>query len=316
MVKRIGKFMEKNVATVPLDSMVSEAVKIMGERDIGSVVVAEEGKVLGIVTERDLARKVIFKNLDPQNVKVSEIMTKEVITTSPNATVLEAARVLKDNKIKKLPVVEGGKLVGIVTETSVTEALREELVCITPLQEELEKTNGKYILEPGTVYLIKEDKEDKGFDLFVDAVMQGLHGLCITRKHPKRIQEQHKLEKTPIIWLTDASTQHKTIPPTGVNDISMLVSKFIDDVDKCVIMLDGLEYLIAHNNFNQTLRLIHALRDRVAESNSYLIIPVIQNAWDQRELKLVESEMDVIITDLKEIRKKLEKIENKSNTPP
>jgi len=107
------------IVTVRPDSTVFDAIKTMVEGEKGSMLVAGEGllkEVEGIVTTTGIFRRVFAKGLDPAKVMVSEIMTPApLITISPNASTKEAARLMKGNHVRKLPVVEEGALVGIIT---------------------------------------------------------------------------------------------------------------------------------------------------------------------------------------------------------
>lgn len=90
-----------------------EAAKFMSDKKIGSLIFVDKGKIKGIVTERD-----IIKNFD-KDATVTEIMTKNVVTIEPNDELENAARVMSDNKIKRLPVVKDVTLVGIITATDI-----------------------------------------------------------------------------------------------------------------------------------------------------------------------------------------------------
>lgn len=106
--------MKKSVTTSPKVT-VKEAAKIMVNQSIGSLVVVEKGKLVGIVTERDIL-KYIATSTKPHT-PISKIMSKNVKTVKSDSDIEEAAAIMTQNKIKKLPVVDKGKLVGIVTAT-------------------------------------------------------------------------------------------------------------------------------------------------------------------------------------------------------
>jgi CBS domain-containing protein len=112
----VKEVMNRNVKTVRPEDTVKDAAKIMNESYIGAlVVVSGTGEVVGIVTERDILSDVVAIGKNADEVKISEIMTPNIITITPDKTLEEAADVMTDNKIKKLPVVDKGRLVGIVT---------------------------------------------------------------------------------------------------------------------------------------------------------------------------------------------------------
>jgi CBS domain-containing protein len=91
----------------------------MEEKNISSVIVAEGGMPVGIVTERDLVRKVIIKDLDAKS-PVSTIMSSPLVTVSKEENISSAAELMMKKKIRRLPVVDKGKLMGIVTETNIS----------------------------------------------------------------------------------------------------------------------------------------------------------------------------------------------------
>jgi CBS domain-containing protein len=114
----VKEIMRKDVKIVRPDDNVMEAAKIMNQYRIGSLVVVDgKGHIEGILTERDIMKGVNAESLNSADVKVSEIMTKKVIVISPDISLEEAADIMTQYKIKKLPVVEGGQLVGIVTSS-------------------------------------------------------------------------------------------------------------------------------------------------------------------------------------------------------
>ncbi len=115
--------MRKPVTCSP-DISVKDAVKLMLEYGIGSVIVVDaHGKIVGILTERDVMRFVAYKGGDPSLTHVRELMTKRVIVINENARLKDAAKLMIKHNIKKLPVVnDKGKLVGIITTTDLVLA--------------------------------------------------------------------------------------------------------------------------------------------------------------------------------------------------
>lgn len=115
----VREIMIENVRTVRPNSTVTEIVRKMNKFEIGSVVVVEREKPVGIITERDILRRVLEVTLASEALKAKEIMSAPLITVSDQSTVDEAARIMIDKRIKKMPVVHEGKLVGILTSTDV-----------------------------------------------------------------------------------------------------------------------------------------------------------------------------------------------------
>lgn len=103
-----------------------QAAKIMSDKGIGSLVVMKKDKIMGVVTERD-----ILKGVNNLGGKVSQIMSKGVVTIDRNDTIDNAALLMAKNKIKRLPVLKGGTLVGIITATDIlanSESINEEFL--------------------------------------------------------------------------------------------------------------------------------------------------------------------------------------------
>ena len=118
----IEKLMVRNVITLQKDASVYEAVKLLNKNKIGCLVVVDNGNIAGIVTERDLLERVLEKCRNPKETKVTEIMTRNVITGTPDMDTLDATRLMFKLKVKKLPITEGNRLVGIVTLTDIARA--------------------------------------------------------------------------------------------------------------------------------------------------------------------------------------------------
>jgi CBS domain-containing protein len=118
----IENLMIRNVVTLPSCASVYEAVKLMNKNKIGCLVVVFNGEIVGILTERDLLERVLEKCRDPKEIAVSQIMTEHVIVGKPNMELSEAARIMFENGIKKLPIVKGNSLVGMVTLTDIARA--------------------------------------------------------------------------------------------------------------------------------------------------------------------------------------------------
>jgi CBS domain-containing protein len=112
---KVRDVMSHPIITVDEDALVTEIVKNMAELEIGSVVITAEGKPTGIVTERDVALKVLLKNKRADEVRANEIMTSPLITVAPDTSLDEASEIAAEKRIKRLPVVENGVVIGLVS---------------------------------------------------------------------------------------------------------------------------------------------------------------------------------------------------------
>jgi CBS domain-containing protein len=109
------RFKGRQVWSIVPTATVYEAIVRMSEKSVGALLVLSEGRLEGIISERDYARKVILKERSSKDTPVWEIMTERLITASPNSTVEECMRVMTENRIRHLPVVDGEEVVGIVS---------------------------------------------------------------------------------------------------------------------------------------------------------------------------------------------------------
>jgi len=117
MSLEVQNVMVRNVITIERHTTVRDAVRIMNQHGIGCIVVTEDGRAIGIVTERDLLTRVLAESKNPEKTGIKEIMSTPLIVGKPDMEIDEIAKVMLDRKIKKLPIVEDGKLLGIVTFT-------------------------------------------------------------------------------------------------------------------------------------------------------------------------------------------------------
>ena len=118
----VRDIMAKNIKTVKPDDSVHAAVLKMNKFDIGSVIVISSGRPVGIITETNIMRRVVESRMDPATVWAKDIMTSPLISIEENATVAEAAQIMADRKINRLPVINGSKLVGLISSTDIVKA--------------------------------------------------------------------------------------------------------------------------------------------------------------------------------------------------
>jgi CBS domain-containing protein len=122
-VADILKTKGSNVFSVLPDSSVYDALKIMGEKNIGALMVIENDELKGIFSERDYARKVVLVNRTSRETKISEIMTPNVITISPSDTIDHCMEQMSEKRIRHLPVAVNGKITGIISISDVVTAI-------------------------------------------------------------------------------------------------------------------------------------------------------------------------------------------------
>lgn len=156
-----------------------------------------------------------------------------------------------------------------------------------------EKVKEKYELKTHQSYLVREEKPEKAFKIFVNEVARGVHGLIVTRQYPDEIRERYKLEKTPIVWLS-TKPGDDSLEPTNIGILTHTIIRFIEKSENSIILLDAVEFLIANNNFQIILKVIERLNEVVVQYNSRLIISLDPRTLETSELALLERNMEVI----------------------
>jgi CBS domain-containing protein len=115
MARTVEEIMTRDPRTVNAGDPVVEAARIMSDGDIGDVIVVDDGTVAGIVTDRDIVVRGVAEGREPDSTPVGEVCTTGIEALEPGATVDDALRKMREADIRRLPVVEGGRLVGIVS---------------------------------------------------------------------------------------------------------------------------------------------------------------------------------------------------------
>src|SRR5260370_36494180 len=115
---RISGSLEKKGSTVSslaTTAIVFDAIALMADKNIGALPVVENNRLIGIISERDYARKVILKGKSSQETRVEEIMTRDLVTADPSDTVVDCMRVMTEERVRHLPVIKGAKMVGVLS---------------------------------------------------------------------------------------------------------------------------------------------------------------------------------------------------------
>ena len=126
--------MSKEVKVVRSDTSVKEVVATMNKFDIGSIIIVQGDRPVGIITERDILRRLVEPCLAPETLTARQIMTSPVLTISETAGIEETAKLMARKRVKRLPVINNGKLVGMITYTDIVAkvptllSILEELV--------------------------------------------------------------------------------------------------------------------------------------------------------------------------------------------
>ena len=124
LTAKVDELMSKKVVTIDSSSTAFDAAREMLDHDIGCIVVLSGKKVLGIATKSDIIREAVMKRLDSQKIGVESIMSKPVISIDARSSLSEASETMSRHNITKLPVLEKGELVGVITSTDLVRRTR------------------------------------------------------------------------------------------------------------------------------------------------------------------------------------------------
>jgi len=132
----LNEVMKRNPTMISIEANVAKAAKTMCREKVGSVIILQRNKPIGIVTEEDINCKVVAKDLKPSTVQVSTIMSTPLITVSADKTVIDAAQMMVEHKVRRLPIVDkSGKVIGIVTVRDLLTVSNEQNELLTDLIE-------------------------------------------------------------------------------------------------------------------------------------------------------------------------------------
>jgi CBS domain-containing protein len=141
---KIRELMVENIISVPSNASVHEAVRLMNKNGIGCLLVVDS--ISGILTERDVLERIVEKGKNPRETEVSKIMTKHVTVGTPDMELVDATKLMFEKNVKKLPIVEGGKLIGLVTMTDIARGRARKMETSKKNKEEkMRKKIGKLL---------------------------------------------------------------------------------------------------------------------------------------------------------------------------
>lgn len=134
-LKQLLEAKGREVYTVAPDARVFDALKLMADKSVGALIVMEGGRIAGVISERDYARKVILHGESTHELQVRDIMTSKVITVHPGQTVEECMALMTEKRVRHLPVTEGERLIGVLSIGDlVKEVIAEQQQTIRQLE--------------------------------------------------------------------------------------------------------------------------------------------------------------------------------------
>ena len=127
MTKTVRESMTSNPCSIDTDKTVAYAAKMMRDEDVGIAPIVEGDRLVGVLTDRDIAVRVVAEGRDPEQVKVTEVASRDVVTLDPQQDLDEALRLMARHQVRRLPVVEeDGRLVGVVAQADVARQTDEQ----------------------------------------------------------------------------------------------------------------------------------------------------------------------------------------------
>jgi len=125
---QVRDIMQKNVIAIQEDKSALDAAKLISEKDISFLVIVKNGKPIGVITERDFVRKIAAQDKQASRIPLSEIMSYKFRWVEPSTEIEDAVQKMLNNNIRRLIVLEDEKLVGVITQTDLTDFLRSKLL--------------------------------------------------------------------------------------------------------------------------------------------------------------------------------------------
>ena len=126
MAKTVREVMTSNPCSIDAGKTVAYAAKMMRDEDVGIAPIVEGDRLVGVLTDRDIAVRVVAEGRDPEQVKVTEVASRDVVTLDPQQDLDEALRLMARNQVRRLPVVEeDGRLAGVVAQADVAQEADE-----------------------------------------------------------------------------------------------------------------------------------------------------------------------------------------------
>ncbi|TBR16034.1 MAG: CBS domain-containing protein [Chitinophagaceae bacterium] len=134
----VRDIMNKHVVTIEQDSFVLDAARLLKEKDVSFLVIVKDGNPVGVLSERDIVRRLAAEDKQASKIRVYEIMSPKFRWVEPTTEIEDAVQKMLNNNIRRLIVLENGKLVGVITQTDLTGFLRSKLL-IDETIEKIEK---------------------------------------------------------------------------------------------------------------------------------------------------------------------------------
>ena len=143
MAKSVRDAMTENPRSIGASASVVEAARLMRDEHIGSLPITDDEELVGMITDRDITTRVVAEAADPKMTSVGDVVSRDLISVEPDEDLEEAVRLMASHQVRRLPVVENGRLVGIVAQADVALNLRENEQRTGELVEAISEPSGE-----------------------------------------------------------------------------------------------------------------------------------------------------------------------------
>ncbi|HII71288.1 TPA: DUF835 domain-containing protein [Candidatus Woesearchaeota archaeon] len=153
----------------------------------------------------------------------------------------------------------------------------------------------EFRMDHSNYYMIRhKDSEEISYKMLLNYLAQDHYGLIITAKHPEKIRTSHGVKTTPIVWITDSETEHLSVDPVDIEQMYETVRIFCQKVKNPFVMIDGIDYLIHHNNFHKILYLVEEMKAAIEKSGGVLIIPEGKLELEPNQERMIYKELTLL----------------------
>jgi len=143
MAKSVRDAMTENPRSIGASASVVEAARLMRDEHIGSLPITDDEELVGMITDRDITTRVVAEAADPKTTSVGDVVSRDLISVEPDEDLEEAVQLMASHQVRRLPVVENGRLVGIVAQADVALTLRENEQRTGQLVEAISEPSGE-----------------------------------------------------------------------------------------------------------------------------------------------------------------------------
>lgn len=285
--------MNRNVKTLEPDNTARDAAEKMTRYWMGSLIIVDGDKVVGIVTERDILSRVVTAGKDAGKVKISDIMSKNVITVDEDKTVEEAVKAMKKNDIKKLPVLRNGKLSGILTTTDIITGLdrdsKEEGISLDSFRDL------KVLVRRHTINLEREIEKNQILTFLITNSLYPMDSLSIIKAVSRTIHKilyvtvnkphfsitetfKNKGIRAGGFYFIDASSGdvavkngknfEKISGQSNLTEIVVAIEKSLKEKNFEGLIFDSISTLLAYQDEEMVIRFAHSLINKLRETDT------------------------------------------------